>query len=107
MTGFDQATQAVIVTGGVAGALTACWILARRAYRAVREAISMQVAAGRIINAELTRNGGGSLLDKVNRIEGNHQQAQRHWEALEESQRTIVKRLEKIEAATSTPTETP
>ncbi len=67
---------------------------------------------------ELKPNGGGSLVDRVakiaanhtdslRQIAANHADAQKHWETLEANDVAIVKRLEKIEAATATPKDVP
>jgi len=58
----------IIAAGALIGAITAAIIFVRRAWGAVVDVVQMQLAAGRIINAELVTNGGGTLLDKVNRI---------------------------------------
>ncbi len=71
--------------------------------RALQPFIEVQNAAAEIIKAQLTPNHGSSLVDKVNRIATNHQEAQRHWEGLEKGMEEVRKRLEKVEAATATP----
>lgn len=62
------------------------------------------MAASRIVAAELTVNGGGSLLDKVNQIGRNHEDAKEHWSKLElgqeqfdGTQRKILIRLTSLE----------
>src|SRR6185312_14720558 len=58
------------------------------------------IPLSRLIQAQLNPNGGGSLVDKVNRIlpnqeeaRANHQEAQRHWEALEFGQTALSKEI--------------
>ena len=56
----------------------------RKCWRAISEVVKLQNVAARLIAAEMTTNGGGSLLDKVNRIAANHASSEAHYEALEE-----------------------
>lgn len=104
---MDQVMDTILVAGAVATALGAMLMFAVRAYRGVRDFMVSANAASKLINAELTRNGGGSLLDKVNKIEPYHIEAKRRLDAIEEGHKAIVRRLDKIEAATSTPREFP
>lgn len=75
--------ETLIVAGAVAGALVAIGIALRKAFISARNFFALQTAAARLVNAEMTVNDGGSLLDKVNRIATNHATAQKHWEALD------------------------
>ncbi len=49
-----------------------------------------------IITAQLRPNGGGSLLDKVNRIDPNHEEARGHWKTLEMADETLSQSLREI-----------
>jgi hypothetical protein len=106
MNDFLQTYASTIITVGAALGLLGAgarfiW------HRAMQPFIEVQNAAADIIRAQLTPNHGSSLVDKVNKIEGNHQEAQRHWENLESVQGQLVKRLEKIEQATAEPKDVP
>lgn len=52
---------------------------------------------GRLVQAQLSENGGGSLVDKVNKLitetPANHALAEQHWTRLEETQKVIAKDL--------------
>jgi hypothetical protein len=106
MSDLIQNYASTIIT--VATALGLLGAVARFIWRrAMVPFIEIQNAAAEVIKLQLTPNHGSSLVDKVNRIEGNHQEAQRHWENLESVQEKLVQRLEKIEAATAAPKDVP
>ncbi len=56
-------------------------------------------AVDTLARAQLTTNGGTSLLDKVNRIASNHEEAEAHWKSLETGHQTLVEGQEKLGAA--------
>ena len=87
---------AIILASMVVGSVVGIGAGVRKIYRAVVGAIRMQLAAAQIIHAQLTENGGSTLLDKVNRIP-----------AIEKHIGEIEKRLEKVERATASPQEYP
>ena len=94
MIAIDSLAQSTIVTltalTAIGAALT--WI-ARRIRKAIRRAQHLGRrldAVADIADAQLTINGGGSMLDKVNKIEANHLVAEKHWKALEEAQSDIL-----------------
>lgn len=64
----NPVVRTVVVAGSLCGALTAIGIAVRRAWRASAEFFRLQHAAGQLISAQLTRNHGESLLDRVNEI---------------------------------------
>ncbi len=111
----DRAQDGIVLLSflGLVGAGLA-WV-----YRRVIRPVHVMVA--RILELteyELKPNGGGSLVDRVAKIAANHSDslrqiaanhadAQKHWETLEANDMAIVKRLEKIEAATANPKDVP
>jgi hypothetical protein len=80
-----------VAVAAVISAVVAIFVGLRKIYRGCAEVFRVQASASKIINAELTPNGGGSLLDKVARIPQieerllqNHIQAEDHWTTLEQ-----------------------
>lgn len=75
--------------------------------RLIRPVIKAIEAIHELVEFQLRANGGSSLVDKVNRIDGNHQEAERHWRELERTTDAINNRLDKIDRATANPKEVP
>ena len=82
-----SAWQTLIAIGAGATALTAIGIAIRRGWVALSSFVRRVDASSRIINAEMVGNGGGTLLDKVNRIP-----------AIESQVTDLRDRMEKVEA---------
>ena len=121
--------EMLLAAGAAAVAIYSVARLGKRLYLITREFFTLQAVAARLISAEMQPNGGSTLLDKVNKIAGNHQEAERHWTALQENQvevatkletsyeelrgafrnahAEITHRLEKIEHTVATPQEVP
>lgn len=68
--------QLIVVVLAAGGALLTLWRKVARPMGAMKEVVDLQ----------LTENGGGSLIDKVNKIAPNHTEARGHWEELKASQ---------------------
>lgn len=97
--------QWLIAVGAVAGALTTVGVFTRKAWRSTSEFFRNAHAAARIINAELQANGGGSLVDKVNRIPGiesrldaHIEETQTHFQAIELKCDELAKGLHAVSA---------
>lgn len=88
---FGASLGTVIVSGAVIGRW--CWV------RWFRPLIETLTAAADLIQAQLNPNGGGSLMDKVNRIAPNHAEAQHHWTTIEKRLDEGDKRFATLEAA--------
>lgn len=86
--------EILLVIGAGAGALTAISVLSRKAVNSARAFFALQTVAARLINAEMTTNSGGSLLDKVNKIAPNHAAAEEHWTELGVKQEEIKKAVQ-------------
>jgi len=91
LTDLDSAIHLVqtygLLVGGVGAGLTGTALVARQ----VRKALSTASRIAQLLEAQLQPNGGGSLVDKVNKIQPNHEAAETHWKALEVNQ-TAMKR---------------
>lgn len=85
MSGFEEIARTVILLGGVLTALTAIGIFTRRAWRKLTYVFERIEATGEVADAQLRKNGGSSLVDKVDQVEKNHRMAELHWTALEDS----------------------
>lgn len=46
-------------------------------------------AASDIVDAQLTKNGGDSLLDRIQEIRPNHEEAKEHWQQLHDADRLV------------------
>ncbi len=97
--------RAIVGAGVLVGAVTAIGVFARRAWLALRELVQVQLAAGRIINAEMVRNGGSSMLDMVRasalavkQIAPNHEEAIQHWAELAKADQQHLDRLGELDA---------
>lgn len=108
----EEIARWVILGGGVLGASLTAATFTRRGFRwlrrlvaTVRQLVQRFEAVADLAEAQLSPNGGSSLLDKVNRIESNHQSAERHWERLNVSLDKLSVRVEKLEHQLSTPRE--
>ena len=55
----------------------------------------------KLVEAQLTTNGGGSLVDKTNRILPNHAEAQKHWGGLEVGQTQLNLSISEIKTQIS------
>lgn len=95
--------RTVVAAGGVTTALVAIAVFMRRGWLWLAEVVQMQLAAGRIIHAELTRNGGSTLLDKVSRIpaieaklDSNIEDAERQFKTLGNETHEIKTSLQDI-----------
>lgn len=91
--------EILLALGAGAAALTAISVASRKAINSARAFFALQTAAARLINAEMTPNGGGSLLDKVNKIAPNHASAEKHWTELGEKQEQIKRAVTKTATA--------
>lgn len=94
------------VVGGVAFFVAIAVFYRRFIAPSLRRLEAMSV----IISAQMTANGGGSLVDKVARIphieqavENNHQSAEQHWRHLAEGIEKLTKRVEKVEIGKEAP----
>lgn len=85
--------EILLALGAGAAALTAISVASRKAINSARAFFALQTVAARLINAEMTVNSGGSLLDKVNKIAPNHRIAEDHWIKLSERQADIKRAL--------------
>jgi hypothetical protein len=86
----------IIVTAAVISGITGIGLFLRRVWRSWQRfrvrlrQLGTRIDAGMdIVEAQLTVNGGGSLLDKVNKIQGNHDEAKRDAAALTETLTTL------------------
>lgn len=100
----EEIARWVILGGGVLGAFATATAFTRRGFRWLRRMIATTrqlvqrfEAVADLAEAQLSPNGGSSLLDKVNRIEGNHQAAEKHWQRLGTSLDGLNRRVEKLE----------
>lgn len=66
--------------------------------------ISKIAAMSDLVTAQMVENGGGSLIDKVNRIahvekavEDNHIAAETHWKGIEKNMEAIDSRVKRVE----------
>lgn len=85
MSGFEEIAKTVILLGALLGALGVLGVRARRGWKKTVFIFARLEAVADLAEAQLTVNGGTSLLDKVNKIEANHEVAELHWTGLEDS----------------------
>lgn len=81
----NDVLRLVLVAGSVCAALIGIGAFTRNAWKKLGEIVDNTRAAGELLDAQLTVNHGTSLLDKVNKIAGNHMEAERHWTVLEDA----------------------
>lgn len=81
---LQQYGAALVTVAGVLGAVIFIWQRAVVPTRRWATRMGQTVESlNELTTAQLTNNGGGSLLDKVDRIDPNHEEARGHWSALE------------------------
>ena len=89
----DQSIAAMFVVMGVCGAVVAAvsrWIWARHIAPTL-DHMAENIAR---LALEWTPNGGSSAMDKLNGIALNHEDAQRHWKALELASDAVGRQIE-------------
>lgn len=87
---------------GVSAVGTLAALIRRFNRRVIVPAVEKIEAMNDLVQHQLTHNEGTSLLDKVDRIDINHREAEKHWLALEAALRGVEDRLEKVEHITAT-----